>query len=74
MTTKADAFWKALDDLSPEDRESIGNAARAMLGDAATVAADAAAKWDDEKGPGVTIQTGKRGMAIAKAVRGLVRP
>lgn len=41
---------------------------------AAVVAADAAAKWDDEKGPGITIQTGKRGMAIAKAVRALREP
>ena len=38
MTTKTEAFWKALDDLSPEDREAIGNAARAMLEDVAELA------------------------------------
>lgn len=73
MTAKAAAFWKALDDLSPEDSESIGNAARAMLEECADNAQAAVRDTGDRYNVGMIERT-RLGYEAASAVRAAVRP
>jgi hypothetical protein len=66
--TKADAFWRALDDLSPEDRESIGEAAGAMLDECADNAQAAVRDTGDRYNVGMIERT-RLGYEAACAVR-----
>jgi hypothetical protein len=73
MTTKAGAFWKALDDLSPEDRESIGNAARAMLEELAGDVNEAVCEAGLRCNIGL-IDRSRLGVEAARGVISAVRP